>query len=111
MRREDNSSFRNYDFDVEKFQEDNKIEVKEVYVKPVDTSVAGLISRGAVADADLNYSEDLPPMDKMDLMEFHKMKQGNKDNVARLEHMEKLERELEEMKKRELENNIEPKIE
>ena len=44
-------------------------------------------------------------------MEFHKMKQGNKDNVARLEHMEKLERELEEMKKRELESNVEPKNE
>lgn len=110
MRRTDNSAFRNYDFDLEKYQEENKVEQTEVYVKPVDTTVAGLLARGAVP-GELNYSTDLPPMDNMNLMEFHKLKKENAGNVSHLEYVEKREREIEEMNKLEQENKVEPKTE
>lgn len=110
MRRTNNSSFRNYDFNLEKYQEEHRVEDTEVYVKPVDTSVEGLLARGVVG-VELNYSTDIPAMDNMNLMDFHKLKKENAGNVSHLEYVEKREREIEEMNKLEQENKVEPKTE
>lgn len=110
MRRTNNSSFRNYDFNLEKYQEENKVEETEVYVKPVDTTVAGLLSRGVVP-SELDYSTDVPAMDNMNLMDFHRLKKENAGNVEHLEYLEKREREYEAKQKQELENKVEPKTE
>lgn len=118
MRRETNS-YKDYDFDLKKYQEEQRELLKpkedEVYVKPVDTSVSALVQRGVVADnSKLVYGEDLPPMSKLSLMELHKMKQSMADNIQYLES--DLERQKEMMKQLEVvekvENeNVEPKEE
>ena len=116
MRRESNS-FKDYDFDLKKYQEEQRELLKpkedEVYVKPVDTSVSALVQRGVVADnSKLVYGEDLPPMSKMSLMELHKMKQSMADNIqyleADLESKKKMMEQLEVVEKVENEN-VEPK--
>ena len=116
MKRESNS-FKDYDFDLKKYQEEQRELFKnsesEVYVKPVDTSVSSLVQRGVVADnSKLVYGEDLPPMSKMSLMELHKMKQSMADNIqyleADLESKKKMMEQLEVVEKVENEN-VEPK--
>ena len=118
MRREENS-FKDYDFDLKKYQEEQRELLKpkedEVYVKPVDTSVSALVQRGVVADnSKLVYGEDLPPMSKMSLMELHRMKQSMADNIqyleADLENKKKMMEQLEVVEKVENEN-VEPKEE
>ena len=118
MRREENS-FKDYDFDLKKYQEEQRELLKpqedEVYVKPVDTSVSALVQRGVVADnSKLVYGEDLPPMSKLSLMELHKMKQSMADNIqyleADLENKKKMMEKLEVVEKVENEN-VEPKEE
>ena len=118
MKRESNS-FKDYDFDLKKYQEEQRELLKpkedEVYVKPVDTSVSALVQRGVVADnSKLVYGEDLPPMSKMSLMELHKMKQSMADNIqyleADLENKKKMMEQLEVVEKVENEN-VEPKEE
>uniref|UniRef100_A0AAU8B8J9 Uncharacterized protein n=1 Tax=Dulem virus 208 TaxID=3145685 RepID=A0AAU8B8J9_9VIRU len=92
MKREVNS-YKDYDFDLEKYAEEQKklaslsgIEDEEVYVKPVDTSVSGMVARGIVADnSQLVYGEDLPPLAGASLMDLHKMK---KDIAGRISFME-----------------------
>ena len=109
MRREENS-FKDYDFDLKKYQEEQREllqpKEKEVYVKPVDTSVSALVQRGVVSDnSKLVYGEDLPPMSKMSLMELHKMKQSMADNIQYLEA--DLEKQKEMMKQIEAVENVE----
>ena len=118
MRRETNS-YKDYDFDLEEYQKENQKLDKDIkqenYVKPVDTSVSEMVSRGIVADnSQLVYGEDIPPMSKMSLMELHKMKQVYADKVQGLEadmkyHEENYKR-LQELKAQEL-KDVEPKIE
>ena len=119
MRRESNS-FKDYDFDLKKYQEEQiellKPQESEVYVKPVDTSVSALVQRGVVADnSKLVYGEDLPPMSKMSLMELHKMKQSMADNIqyleADLEKQKELMKKLETVETVEVVENVEPKEE
>ncbi len=110
MRRETNS-YKDYDFDLEEYQKENQKLDKDIeqenYVKPVDTSVSAMVSRGIVADnSQLVYGEDIPPMSKMSLMELHKMKQVYADKVQGLEadikyHEENYKR-LQELKAQEL---------
>ena len=128
MRRETNS-YKDYDFDLEEYQKENQKLDKDIkqenYVKPVDTSVSAMVSRGIVADnSQLVYGEDIPPMSKMSLMELHKMKQVYADKVQGLEadmkyHEENYKR-LQELKAQELKaqelkaqelKDVEPKIE
>ena len=118
MRRQENS-FKDYDFDLKKYQEEQRELFKnsesEVYVKSVDTSVSALVQRGVVADnSKLVYGEDLPPMSKMSLMELHKMKQSMADNIqyleADLEKQKEMMKQLEVVEKVENEN-VEPKEE
>ena len=123
MRRETNS-YKDYDFDLEEYQKENqkldKDIKQETYVKPVDTSVSAMVSRGIVADnSQLVYGEDIPPMSKMSLMELHKMKQLYSDKVQGLEadmkyHEENYKR-LQELKAQELKaqelKDVEPKTE
>lgn len=109
MKRESNS-FKDYDFDLKKYQEEQRELLKdndnEVYVKPVDTSVSSLVQRGVVADnSKLVYGEDLPPMSKLSLMELHKMKQSMADNIQYLES--DLERKKEMMKQLEVVEKVE----
>lgn len=110
MRRETNS-YKDYDFDLEKYQKEQRELLKdndnEVYVKPVDTSVSSLVQRGVVADnSKLVYGEDLPPMSKMSLMELHKMKQSMADNIQYLEA--DLEKRRDMMKQLEAVEPVEP---
>ena len=110
MRRETNS-YKDYDFDLEEFQKENQKLDKDIkqenYVKPVDTSVSAMVSRGIVADnSQLVYGEDIPPLSKMSLMELHKMKQLYSDKVQGLEadmkyHEENYKR-IQELKAQEL---------
>ena len=128
MRRETNS-YKDYDFDLEEYQKENQKLDKDIkqenYVKPVDTSVSAMVSRGIVADnSQLVYGEDIPPMSKMSLMELHKMKQLYSDKVQGLEadmkyHEENYKR-LQELKAQELKaqelkaqelKDVEPKTE
>lgn len=123
MRRETNS-YKDYDFDLEEYQKENQKLDKDIkqenYVKPVDTSVSAMVSRGIVADnSQLVYGEDIPPMSKMSLMELHKMKQVYADKVQGLEadmkyHEENYKR-LQELKAQELKaqelKDVEPKTE
>ena len=123
MRRETNS-YKDYDFDLEEYQKENQKLDKDIkqenYVKPVDTSVSAMVSRGIVADnSQLVYGEDIPPLSKMSLMELHKMKQLYSDKVQGLEadmkyHEENYKR-LQELKAQELKaqelKDVEPKIE
>lgn len=109
MRREENS-FKDYDFDLEKYQKEQRELFKnsenEVYVKSVDTSVSALVQRGVVADnSKLVYGEDLPPMSKFSLMELHKMKQSMADNIQYLEA--DLEKQKEMMKQLEVVEKVE----
>lgn len=109
MRREENS-FKDYDFDFEKYLKEQRELFKnsenEVYVKPVDTSVSALVQRGVVADnSKLVYGEDLPPMSKLSLMELHKMKQSMADNIQYLEA--DLEKQKEMMKQLEVVEKVE----
>ena len=110
MRRETNS-YKDYDFDLEEYQKENQKLDKDIkqenYVKPVDTSVSAMVSRGIVADnSQLVYGEDIPPMSKMSLMELHKMKQLYSDKVQGLEADIKFQEEnyekLQELKAQEL---------
>ena len=116
MRRETNS-YKDYDFDLEEYQKENQKlneDVKyENYVKPVDTSVSAMVSRGIVADnSQLVYGEDIPPMSKMSLMELHKMKQVYADNVQGLEADIKYQEEnYKRIKELEAKNSVEPKTE
>lgn len=109
MRRESNS-FKDYDFDLEKYQKEQEklINVNApVYVKPVDTSVSSMVNRGIVPDNNgLVYGEDIPPMSKMSLMEIHKMKQSMSANIQYLEA--DLERQKEMMKQLEDVEPVEP---
>lgn len=110
MRRESNS-FKDYDFDLKKYKEEQrelfKPQEDEVYVKPVDTSVSALVQRGVVADnSKLVYGEDLPPMSKMSLMELHKMKQSMSANIEYLEA--DLQRQKDIMKQLEAVEPVEP---
>lgn len=118
MRRETNS-YKDYDFDLEEFQKENqkldKNIKQETYVKPVDTSVSAMVSRGIVADnSQLVYGEDIPPLSKMSLMELHKMKQLYSDKVQGLEadikYQEENYKRLQELKAQEL-KDVEPKNE
>lgn len=118
MRRETNS-YKDYDFDLEDYQKENqeldKNIKREVYVKPVDTSVSAMVSRGIVADnSQLVYGEDIPPMSKLSLMELHKMKQVYADKVQGLEadikYQEEQYKKLQELKAQEL-KEVEPKTE
>ena len=111
MRRKTNS-FKDYEFDIEKYQEEQENVMKDidieqpVYVKPVDTSVSAMVARGIVADnSQLVYGEDIPPMSKMSLMELHKMKQVYADKVQGLEADIKYQ---EEQYKKSLEKPVEP---
>ena len=109
MRRKTNS-FKDYEFDIEKYQEEQEELIKDfeqpVYVKPVDTSVSAMVSRGVLADnSQLVYGEDIPPMSKMSLMELHKMKQVYADKVQGLEADIKYQ---EEQYKKSLEKPVEP---
>ena len=114
MRREENS-FKDYDFDLKKYQEEQRELLKdndnEVYVKPVDTSVSSLVQRGVVADnSKLVYGEDLPPMSKMSLMELHKMKQSMADNIQYLEaDLENKKKMMEQLQAVEPVEPVEPK--
>lgn len=117
MKRESNS-FKDYDFDLKKYQEEQRELFKnsesEVYVKPVDTSVSSLVQRGVVADnSKLVYGEDLPPMSKMSLMELHKMKQSMADNIqyleADLEKQKEMMKQIEAVENVENVENVEPK--
>jgi hypothetical protein len=116
MRREENS-FKDYDFDLKKYQEEQREllqpKEKEVYVKPVDTSVSALVQRGVVSDnSKLVYGEDLPPMSKMSLMELHKMKQSMADNIQYLEaDLESKKKMMEQLEVVENVENVEPKEE
>ena len=116
MRRETNS-YKDYDFDLEEYQKENQKlneDVKyENYVKPVDTSVSAMVSRGIVADnSQLVYGEDIPPMSKMSLMELHKMKQVYADKVQGLEADIKYQEEnYKRIKELEAKNSVEPKTE
>lgn len=123
MRRETNS-YKDYDFDLEEYQKENqkldKDIKQEIYVKPVDTSVSAMVSRGIVADnSQLVYGEDIPPLSKMSLMELHKMKQLYSDKVQGLEadikYQEENYKRLQELKAQELKaqelKDVEPKIE
>lgn len=123
MRRETNS-YKDYDFDLEEYQKENQKLDKDIkqenYVKPVDTSVSAMVSRGIVADnSKLVYGEDIPPLSKMSLMELHKMKQLYSDKVQGLEadikYQEENYKRLQELKAQELEaqelKDVEPKIE
>ena len=123
MRRETNS-YKDYDFDLEEYQKENQKLDKDIkqenYVKPVDTSVSAMVSRGIVADnSQLVYGEDVPPLSKMSLMELHKMKQLYSDKVQGLEADIKFQEEnykrLQELKAQELKaqelKDVEPKIE
>ena len=123
MRRETNS-YKDYDFDLEDFRKENQKLEKDVsyenYVKPVDTSVSAMVSRGIVADnSQLVYGEDLPPLSKMSLMELHKMKQIYSDKVQGLEadikYQEEQYKKLQELKAQELKaqevKDVEPKNE
>lgn len=118
MRRETNS-YKDYDFDLEEYQKENQKLDKDIkqenYVKPVDTSVSAMVSRGIVADnSQLVYGEDIPPLSKMSLMELHKMKQLYSDKVQGLEsdikYQEENYKRLQELKAKEL-KDVEPKIE
>ncbi|WMC01532.1 hypothetical protein [Microvirus D_HF6_100] len=118
MRRETNS-YKDYDFDLEEYQKENQKLDKDIkqenYVKPVDTSVSAMVSRGIVADnSQLVYGEDIPPMSKMSLMELHKMKQLYSDKVQGLEadikYQEENYKRLQELKAQEL-KDVEPKTE
>ena len=128
MRRETNS-YKDYEFDLEEYQKEKQKLDKDIkqenYVKPVDTSVSAMVSRGIVADnSQLVYGEDIPPMSKMSLMELHKMKQVYADKVQGLEadmkyHEENYKR-LQELKAQELKaqelkaqelKDVEPKTE
>ena len=118
MRRETNS-YKDYDFDLEEFQKENQKLDKDIkyenYVKPVDTSVSAMVSRGIVADnSHLVYGEDIPPLSKMSLMELHKMKQMYSDKVQGLEadikYQEENYKRLQELKAQEL-KDVEPKTE
>ena len=118
MRRETNS-YKDYDFDLEEYQKENqkldKDIKRETYVKPVDTSVSAMVSRGIVADnSQLVYGEDIPPLSKMSLMELHKMKQLYSDKVQGLEadikYQEENYKRLQELKAQEL-KDVEPKTE
>nr|DAU29220.1 MAG TPA: hypothetical protein [Microviridae sp.] len=118
MRRETNS-YKDYDFDLEEFQKENQKLDKDIkyenYVKPVDTSVSAMVSRGIVADnSQLVYGEDIPPLSKMSLMELHKMKQMYSDKVQGLEadikYQEENYKRLQELKAQEL-KDVEPKTE
>lgn len=118
MRRETNS-YKDYDFDLEEYQKENQKLDKNIkqenYVKPVDTSVSAMVSRGIVADnSKLVYGEDVPPLSKMSLMELHKMKQLYSDKVQGLEADIKFQEEnykkIQELKAQEL-KDVEPKIE
>ena len=114
MRREENS-FKDYDFDLEKYQKEQrellKPQEEEVYVKPVDTSVSALVQRGVVADnSKLVYGEDLPPMSKLSLMELHKMKQSMADNIQYLEaDLENKKKMMEQLQAVEPVEPVEPK--
>ena len=128
MRREINS-YKDYDFDLEEYQKENQKLDKDIkqenYVKPVDTSVSAMVSRGIVADnSQLVYGEDIPPLSKMSLMELHKMKQLYSDKVQGLEadikYQEENYKRLQELKAQELKaqelkaqelKDVEPKIE
>lgn len=123
MRRETNS-YKDYDFDLEEYNKENQKLNKDVkqenYVKPVDTSVSAMVSRGIVADnSQLVYGEDIPPMSKMSLMELHKMKQAYADKVQLLEsdikYQEENYKRLQELKAQELKaqelKDVEPKTE
>lgn len=123
MRRETNS-YKDYDFDLEEYQKENQKLDKDIkqenYVKPVDTSVSAMVSRGIVADnSQLVYGEDIPPMSKMSLMELHKMKQLYSDKVQGLEadikYQEENYKRLQELKAQELKaqelKDVEPKTE
>jgi len=123
MRRETNS-YKDYDFDLEEYQKENQKLDKDIkqenYVKPVDTSVSAMVSRGIVADnSQLVYGEDIPPLSKMSLMELHKMKQLYSDKVQGLEadikYQEENYKRLQELKAQELKaqelKDVEPKIE
>lgn len=118
MRRETNS-YKDYDFDLEEYQKENQKLDKDIkqenYVKPVDTSVSAMVSRGIVADnSQLVYGEDIPPLSKMSLMELHKMKQLYSDKVQGLEadikYQEENYKRLQELKAQEL-KDVEPKTE
>ena len=118
MRRETNS-YKDYDFDLEEYQKENQKLDKDIkqenYVKPVDTSVSAMVSRGIVADnSQLVYGEDIPPLSKMSLMELHKMKQLYSDKVQGLEadikYQEENYKRLQELKVQEL-KDVEPKTE
>lgn len=118
MRRETNS-YKDYDFDLEEYQKENQKLDKDIkqenYVKPVDTSVSAMVSRGIVADnSKLVYGEDIPPLSKMSLMELHKMKQLYSDKVQGLEadikYQEENYKRLQELKAQELED-VKPKTE
>ena len=116
MRRETNS-YKDYDFDLEEYQKENQKLDKDIkqenYVKPVDTSVSAMVSRGIVADnSQLVYGEDIPPMSKMSLMELHKMKQAYADKVQGLEADIKYQEEnYKRIKELEAKNSVEPKTE
>lgn len=111
MRRTDNSSFKDYKFELEKVQQENKLEDEVIYVKPVDTTIAGLLNRGVVPQENLTYSTDIPAMDNMSLMEFHKLKRDNGNSLAELEKFEKMRKENESKEKVEKSDNVEPKSE
>ena len=114
MRRETNS-YKDYDFDLEKYRKEQRELFKdndnEVYVKPVDTSVSSLVQRGVVADnSKLVYGEDLPPMSKLSLMELHKMKQSMADNIQYLEaDLENKKKMMEQLQAVEPVEPVEPK--
>lgn len=106
----DNSSFKNDDFDLEKYQKEQEELLKDVeqpvYVKSVDTSVSAMVARGALADnSQLVYGEDIPPMSKMSLMELHKIKKLYADKVQGLEADIKYQ---EEQYKKSLEKPVDP---
>lgn len=52
----------------------------------VDTSVSKLVSEGATNQA-LNYSRDMPPMDKMSLMDLKKLQEANTMTIDNLNQL------------------------
>lgn len=114
MKRESNS-FKDYDFDLAKSQEEQVKNMPEVpvYVKPVDTSVSNMVNRGIVPDnSGLVYGEDIPPLSKMSLMEIHKMKQSMSANIEYLEaDLEKQREMMKQLEAVEAVENVEPKEE
>ena len=52
----------------------------------VDTSVSKLVSEGATNQA-LSYSRDMPPMDKMSLMDLKKLQEANTMTIDNLNQL------------------------